>query len=72
MGVKEDAYQDLLSVIKEYDIPITRMGRDVAGDPNFLARMADPNKTISSNTLDNVCRYILHIRGQLDLDLEKD
>jgi hypothetical protein len=68
---KQDASYELQSVIKEYDLRWTSVGREISGDPNFLHRLNDPSKTISTNTLDNVWRFILKVRGQLELDLEE-
>ena len=70
MSTKQTAYEDLLSVIKEYELAPSTVGREIAGDPNFMSRMADPKKSISTTTLDNVFRFILKQRGQLDLDLD--
>lgn len=70
MGAKEDALDALEKVIIQFDLAPTTVGREIASDPGFMARMRDPYLTISTATLDNVWRYILSKRGQLDLDLE--
>ena len=72
MGSKAEVLKDLEAVIKKFDLAPSSVGREIAGDPNFLARLRDPDKTISTSTLDNVWRFILKKRGQLELDLEKD
>jgi hypothetical protein len=70
MGSKADALRDLEAVIKEFDLAPSTVGREIAGDPHFLARLRDGEKTISTTTLDNVWRFILKKKGQLDLDLD--
>ena len=70
MSTKQTAYEDLLSVIKEFDLAPSTVGREIANDPGFMARMKDTKKSISTTTLDSVLRFILKQRGQLDLDLE--
>lgn len=71
MGSKEDAYRDLSALMKRTGIAPSTIGRELAGDPGFMWRLADPTKSISTKTLDNVYRYILKKEGQLELDLEK-
>jgi hypothetical protein len=70
MGSKAEALRDLEVVIKQYGLAPSTVGREIAGDPHFLARLRDDDKTITTNTLDKVWRYILTVKGQLDLDLE--
>jgi hypothetical protein len=72
MGSKTEALKDLEAVIKQYGLAPSTVGREIAGDPGFLARLRDGEKTISTTTLDNVWRFILKKRGQLDLDLDLD
>jgi hypothetical protein len=74
MGAKEDALDALEKVIEQFNLKPSTVGREIAGDPSFMTRLRDPKKTISTNTLDSVWRFILKMRGQmeLDLDLEKD
>ncbi len=70
MGSKAEALHELEAVIREFAIPASRAGRDISGDPSFMARMRDPKKNISTSTLDAVLRYVLRVRGQIDLDLK--
>ena len=70
MGSKNITLMELEKLIKEFKLKPSTVGREIAGDPTFLTRMRDPKKTISTTTLDNVWRYILVTRGQMDLDLE--
>ena len=74
MGAKEDAYDELMVVIKEFELAPSTVGREIANDPGFISRLADPEMDIQTKTLDNVWRFILKKRGQVDLelDLEKD
>ena len=72
MGSKDEVLKELEAVIKEFNLAPSTVGREITGDPTFLTRLRDSSKSISTNTLDNVWRYILHRRGQLELDLEKE
>ena len=69
MSTKDDASDELAKVIKEYGLAPSTVGREIAGDPGFVARLADPTVDIQTKTLDSVWRFILKKRGQLDLDL---
>ena len=44
------------------------VGREIAGDPHFMERMRDERRAVTTKTLDNVGRYILKQRGQLDFE----
>ena len=70
MGFKEDALRELEAVMSEFDLAPSTVGREIAGDANFIGRMRDTNRTISTNTLDSVWRYILKKRGQMELELD--
>lgn len=70
MGSKNATLMELERLIKEFKLKPSMVGREITGDPTFLTRMRDPEKTISTTTLDKVWRYILTKRGQMDLDLE--
>lgn len=70
MGSKTDALAELEAVIKEFDLAPTMVAREIAHDPCFMDRMRDPLKTISTDTLDRVWRFIYRKRGQLELDLD--
>ena len=72
MGSKDDALRELEAVMKEFNLAPSTVGREITGDPNFLKRLRDADKAISTTTLDRVWRFILRKRGQLDLDLEKE
>jgi len=72
MGVKAEALHDLHSVMKEFKLARSSVGRAIAGDPGFMDRMEDPSKSISTNTLDLVWRYILEQRGQREMRFEKE
>jgi len=72
MDSKEEAYRELSALINEYQMAPSTVGRLISGDPTLLTRLADPDRDITTTTLDNVWRFILNKRGQLDLDLEKD
>jgi len=70
MGTKDDAFNELEKVIDEFKLAPTTVGREIAGDPGFMARLADPTVDIRTKTLDRVWRFILKKRGQLELDLD--
>ena len=70
MGIKDAALKELESVMLEFDISPTRLGRELFGDPSFVRRLRDKDKRITDKTLDTVFRYVLRLRGQLDLDLD--
>jgi hypothetical protein len=69
VSTKDDAFDELAKVIEEYGLAPSTVGREIAGDPGFVARLADPAVDIQTRTLDKVWRYILEKRGQLELDL---
>lgn len=76
---KKKAADELDALIKEQGLAVSSVGRQIAGDPNFVYRMRDPRKTVTTKTLDEVWRFILKRRGQMqmgldivDLDLGKD
>jgi hypothetical protein len=69
MGSKADTLVELEALIKEYHIADTRVGRDICGDPNFMERMRDERLNITTKTVDKVGRYILKVRGQLELEI---
>jgi len=70
MGAKEDTLIELEALIEEFDLAPSTVGRKIAGDPTLLARMRDDSKTVTANTIDNVWRFILEMRGQLELELD--
>jgi hypothetical protein len=72
MGAKQDAYLELRSVIEEFGLAPSTVGREIASDPGLLTRLADEHTDIQTKTLDNVWRFIYYQRGQLDLDLDLD
>lgn len=70
MSTKEDAYNELQSLIDEFGLAPSTVGREIANDPGFVSRLADPHSDIQTKTLDNVWRFIYDQRGQTDLDLD--
>ena len=72
MDSKAEAYAELSALIEEYQLAPSTVGRLIAKDPNFMERLADPDKDITTTTLDSIWRFIMRKRGQLELDLEKD
>jgi len=72
MDSKAEAYGELLALVKEYQLAPSTVGRLIANDPSLMERLADPDKDITTTTLDNIWRFIMTKRGQLELDLRKD
>ena len=68
-GSKEQALHELLSVMREQGLARSTVGRQITGDPHFIKRMEDPDKTVSTKTLDKVWRFILRRRGQAELNV---
>ena len=69
MNSKELALRELEAVIKEFNLKTTNVGLAIAGNRSFMNIMRDPNKTITTKTLDKISRYVLELRGQLNLNL---
>ena len=69
MNSKELALRELEAVIKEFNLNKTDVGLAIAGNRSFMQIMRDPDKTITTNTLDKINRYVLNLRGQLTLNL---
>ncbi len=67
---KNTVAKELNAVIKEYKLAPSSVGREITSDPGFINRLNDPTKTISTNTVDKVWRFILHTRGQKEMDLK--
>jgi len=63
MGAKDKAFNELEKVIKEFKLAPSTVGCEIAGDPGFMARLADPAVNIQTKTLDKVWRYILVARA---------
>jgi hypothetical protein len=70
VSAKAEAYEELQSVIDEFGLAPSTVGRKIANDPGFVNRLADPHSDIQTKTLDRVWHFIYKQRGQLDLDLE--
>ena len=69
MKAKEEALHKLEAVIGEYGLKKTEVGLAIAGNRSFMEIMYDPKKSITTNTVDKINRYVLEVRGQLKLDL---
>ena len=69
MRAKEEALHKLEAVIGEYGLKKTEVGLAIAGNRSFMEIMYDPKKSITTNTVDKINRYVLEVRGQLKLDL---
>ncbi len=70
MGAKEEALAALETVIERHGLASTTVGRNMMGDPGFMKRFRNPKKTVSTDTLDTVWKFIHDKRRQLKLDLE--
>lgn len=72
MGIKRAAIQELDSFMSEFNIPPTRLGRELFGDPSFYKRLKEGDARVTDVTLDTIFRVIVEHRGQLTLDLDFD
>ena len=72
MNSKELALRELEAVIKEFNLNKTDVGLAIAGNRSFMQIMRDPKKTITTKTLDKINRYVLNLRGQLNLNLKEE
>ena len=70
MNSKKEALEELEAVMEEFSITKTEVGLVITGSKSFMDWMRDPSKSINTNTLDSVHRYVLRKRGQLDLPFE--
>ena len=68
-GSKKDALLELESVMREYELTPTAVGLAIVGSRSFMELMADPKKAITSFTVDKIYRYVLKVRGQMDLEI---
>ena len=64
MGVKADALKELDAMIKKFGLADSTVGRLITKDPNFMRRMRDPEKSISTKTLDKIWSFIRNKRRQ--------
>ena len=64
MKTKEIALQEIEAVMREFGVSKTRVGREINKDPNFVDRLSDPRRDITTETLDKVFRYVLGLRQQ--------
>ena len=71
MNSKDQMLQELEAVIKEFNLSKTEVGLAIAGNRSFMDLMRNPEKSITTTTLDKCNRYVLEVRGQKRLDLEK-
>jgi len=67
-GIKKDALVELEGIMWEFGLAPTSVGREISGSPNFLNHMADPDKSITTGTLDKVRRYVVEKRGQMKFE----
>lgn len=56
---KLTALDALERTIALHKLGTAAVGKAIAHDPSFMTRMRDPDKTINTNTLDNVWKFIL-------------
>ena len=70
MNSKDRMLQELEAVIEEFSLSKTEVGLAIAGNRSFMDIMRNPEKSITTTTLDKCNRYVLEVRGQKRLDLE--
>ena len=69
MTSKEQALIELETAIIEFGLKKTEVGMAICGNRSFMDLMRDPDKSITTNTLDKINRYVLKLRNQGDLPL---
>lgn len=69
MKSKDEVLHSLEAVIKEYGLNKTDVGLAISGSRSFMELMRDPDKSITTTTVDKVRRFVLQIRGQGELPL---
>lgn len=62
MTTKTDALAALEEVIQSKDLRKSTVGRLIAGDPNFVDRLRDPNSDVTSKTIDSVWAFVYQNR----------
>ena len=69
MCIKAAAIEEMDSLMKEFDISPSRIGRDLFNNPNFYSKLLDPETKVTDVTLDRIFSYALKMRGQQKLPL---
>lgn len=69
MNSKDEVLHSLETVIEEYGLNKTDVGLAISGSRSFMELMRDPDKSITTNTIDKVRRFVLQVRGQRELPL---
>tara|TARA_R110000765_G_scaffold382733_1_gene473982 strand:+ start:696 stop:911 length:216 start_codon:yes stop_codon:yes gene_type:complete len=69
MGIKAAAVKEMDSLMKEFDISPSRLGRDLFNNPNFYWNFVDEGKRTTDVTIDRIFAYAVELRGQLKLPL---
>jgi hypothetical protein len=70
MDAKAGALNELEKLMQEFRISPTRLGRELCGDPSFIARLRKPETKITNVMLDKIHHYAVEKRGQERLPLE--
>jgi|TARA_R110000803_G_scaffold25331_2_gene60543 hypothetical protein len=65
MNSKAQVKEELDSAIEEFDLTRSEVGLAISGSRSFMNIMDDDTKSITTNTVDKVMRYILELRGQM-------
>jgi len=62
MTTKSEALEALEEVIKTKDLRKSTVGRLIAGDPNFVDRLRDPDLDVTTKTIDRVWSFVFNNR----------
>ena len=70
MGFKQDAIAEIETLMQEFDISPSRIGRDLFNNPNFYSKLCEPETKVTDVTLDRIYRYAAEKRGQMKLPID--
>lgn len=67
MTIKKAILEELEALVKEFKIPQTTIGVEIAGTPSLMKRLRSDELTVTDKTLDACWRYVLTMRGQKEM-----
>jgi hypothetical protein len=62
MGIKQEAIKEFEAMVKEFDIPASRLGRELFNDPSFLGRLRLKKTRVTDVTLDKIFKHAVTLR----------
>mgnify|MGYP003641046137 CR=1 FL=1 len=72
LSSKEEALEELEALIRDFDLAESQVSQEISGSKSFVARLRKPGSDMTTRTLDRVWDYILHRRGQQELDFDQE